>query len=191
MSNELMLDVGQANELKMAFRREGSWTNEQIKRFCELRGLLSQVLEVLEGRAEIKPMEYVVDLDAAPFIPNGWTVESHKQGGQWKYDATKVSLYLSEGQKGGKRLVGTKLREELESLPVMNANLLEFYLAHPHLIPEEWKGEYIFFWGTVYRDADGDLYVWCLFWNGERWYWGCRWLEDDWAGYDLAVLLGE
>lgn len=48
-----MLDVGQANELKMAFRREGQWTNEDIKALCERKGFLHQVYEVLYGRAEI------------------------------------------------------------------------------------------------------------------------------------------
>lgn len=53
MNNELMLDVGQANELKLAFRREGDWNNEKIKALTERRGLLTQVLDVLEGRSQI------------------------------------------------------------------------------------------------------------------------------------------
>ena len=57
MNSELMLDVGQANELKLAFRREGDWDNEKIKALSERRGLLTQVLDVLEGRAQITPMK--------------------------------------------------------------------------------------------------------------------------------------
>jgi hypothetical protein len=55
MNSELMLDVGQANELKLAFRREGDWDNEKIKVLTERRGFLRQVLDVLEGRAQITP----------------------------------------------------------------------------------------------------------------------------------------
>ncbi len=191
MSEELMLDGGQANEIKLALRREGPWTNEKIKMLCERRGLLGQVLEVLDGRSEIKPIDLVVDLDADPFVPEGWSVVSHTKGGQWKYDATKVSLYLSEGQKDGKWIVGTKLQEELKAQPTANANLLEFYLAHPHLIPEDWKGKYTFFRGTSYRRADGSLCVRYLFWVGARWAWGCLWLGHDWYDRNPAVLLGK
>lgn len=51
--SELMLDVGQANEIKMAFRREGPWTNEEIKMMCERKGFLTQVRQALLGQAEI------------------------------------------------------------------------------------------------------------------------------------------
>lgn len=55
MNAELMLDVGQANELKLAFRREG-WNNENIKALCERRGILKQIRDILEDRAQIIPM---------------------------------------------------------------------------------------------------------------------------------------
>lgn len=51
---ELMLDVGQANELKLAFRRHG-WTNEEIKRLCE-GTVLGDVRRVIRGEAEIRPI---------------------------------------------------------------------------------------------------------------------------------------
>lgn len=49
--SELMLDVGQANELKMAFRRH-SFTAEDVKRLSE-GDFLAQVLLVIRGRAEV------------------------------------------------------------------------------------------------------------------------------------------
>lgn len=51
-NSELMLDVGQANELKLAFRREG-WSNQDIKALTERKGFLAEVLGVLEGRSQI------------------------------------------------------------------------------------------------------------------------------------------
>lgn len=135
--------------------------------------------------------ELIVDLDAPPFIPNGWMVESHKQSGRWRYDATKVSLYLSDDQKDGKGLTGSKFRQELKSQLVMNANMLEFYLAHTSLIPEDWKGKAVFFWGTVYCDASGRLYVRCLGWRGKRWDWSDRCLGDVWGCGNPAALLGK
>lgn len=54
MDNELMLDVGQANELKLAFRRAG-FTNRDIKKLCEGR-LLTDVLAVIHGTYRIIPI---------------------------------------------------------------------------------------------------------------------------------------
>lgn len=51
MDTELMLDVGQAQELKLAFRKHG-WTNAEIKRLSE-GDLLAQVLMVMRGQAVI------------------------------------------------------------------------------------------------------------------------------------------
>ncbi len=76
MSDELMLDVGQANEIKLAFRRaRGSngtlWTPEKIKLLTEHNSLLGHTLDVLEGRAEVvgkgaPPVRYEV---APEFLP--------------------------------------------------------------------------------------------------------------------------
>jgi hypothetical protein len=52
MDKELMLDVGQANELKLAFRRAG-YTNAEIKKLCE-GDLLAQLLPLVKGVAEVK-----------------------------------------------------------------------------------------------------------------------------------------
>jgi len=186
--SDLMLDVGQANEIKLALRREGSWTNEEIKMLCERKGFLTQVREALLGRAEIKQVEYLVDLDADPFVPADWTVVEHRKGGQFKYDSAKVGLYLSKGQQNGKVIVGNDLRKELKNQPVYNANMLDFYLKNQHLIPKEWKGKLVFFWGTIYRHSVGGLCVRYLYWDGGRWGWYCYWLDDDWGGSRPAAL---
>lgn len=191
MNTELMLDVGQANELKLAFRREGDWTNEDIKALTERKGLLREVREVLLGRAEIKQVSYLVDLDSAPFIPDGWSaVEEHKEGGQLKWDQTKVRLHLADGQKNGKYIEGNKIRKEIAKLSPYNANLLDFLLKkeNQHLIPEDWKGKAVFFWGTIYRDSDGHLYVRYLSWSDRQWLSYCYWLGHGWYGNHPAAV---
>ena len=70
----------------------------------------------------------------------------------------------------------------------MNANILDYLLAHPELIPEEWKGKYIFFWGTIYRLSDGRLCVRYLIWNGSEWDWSYDWLDDDFNSDSPAAL---
>lgn len=131
---------------------------------------------------------YIIDCDSQPVIPDGLTIEEHRKGGVIEWNPEKISLYLSEIQKTG-RIVGTDLRKELAGMPVLNACVLDYLLANPHLIPEEWKGKHIFFWGTVYRGHDDGLFVRYLCWSGDEWYWGLRWLDSGWSSSDPAVCL--
>ncbi len=130
---------------------------------------LHQLKQVLAGTHEIAPRKYIVDLDADPFVPEGWKVEEHIKGGQFEFDPTKVVLHLDEEQREFGVIVSNRLWEGLKGRPVYNANLLDFYLAHPHLIPEEWKGKEIFFWGTIYCHSNGFLCIRCLVWRARGW----------------------
>ena len=56
--SDLMLDVGQANELKLAFRRAG-YESAEVKTLCE-GNILAQVREVLLGLAHIVPIQVSV-----------------------------------------------------------------------------------------------------------------------------------
>lgn len=188
--SDLTLDVGLAAKLKVAFARNG-WTEQLIDAACE-GDKLGQFKQVLLGHAAINVVEHVIDCDAQPFVPDGWSVEEHQKGGAFKWDkeTQKDALYLSKGQAGSKYIEGNKLRKELteKSAPVLNANALDYLLANPHLIPEEWKGKYVFFWGTVYRDRDGSLYVRYLYWCDGRWYWSSHWLDSGFSGNGPAAV---
>jgi len=177
-SKDLMLDVSQAVELKLAFRRHG-WTNAQIKTLSE-GDILGDVLKVIKGQAEIKTIHHLINCSVTPFIPPGWSIEEHQPNGLWKWDPAKISLYLSKKQRKG-NISGHDLRKELQGKPVMNANVLDYLLAHPELIPESWKGQMVFFWGTIYRDSGGNLCVRYLGWHGSGWYWYYYWLADNFA----------
>ena len=143
-----------------------------------------------------------VNLDATPNLPfNGAKVEFHQGGGWVKVEKRadglyigdkKVTLHLSKKQLNGKTIRGHELREELSGKPVLNSNILDALMEHPEFIPEEWKKDakgntiYIFFWGTIFRDAGGNLYVRYLYWFDGGWYWYYRWLDVDWYGGPAA-----
>ncbi len=124
-------------------------------------------------------VKHIIDLDAAPFIPDGWKVESHKKGGSFEWDPAKVALHLEPEQIAGRSLKGTELQKRLEGKSAFNANMLDWLLAHTEAIPESWKQDengksnYIFFFGTIYRRSDGYLCVRCLCWGDGGWDWGC------------------
>ncbi len=89
MDTELMLDVGQANELKLAFRRHG-WSNAEIKKLCEGNLLAHLLLLVREYGAVMT--EHPIDCDADPFIPRYLKeVASHQKGGRFVFDPRRSS----------------------------------------------------------------------------------------------------
>lgn len=152
-------------------------------------GGMQGVKNFLANRSEVVIKTHVIDLDADPRIPyDGWKVEEHKKGGKFTWDPTKVRLHLSKNQQDGNTIEGDKLRKELANETVYNANLLDYLLDNPHLIPEDWKVDaegntrYIFFWGTVYRDSDGNLCVRCLYFDGGHWQQDYNWLDYDFDG---------
>jgi len=178
--------VWAALELEDAAVRLG-FTPGEIRALAGRKDLLQFVRQALCGATGIGP---VIDCDADSFLPSGWKgVEYHKKGGQLKLDLSKVKLHLSPNQMNGKCVEGNKLRKELASEPVLNANVLDYLLSHPELIPKEWKGKYVFFWGTIYRDSDGDLCVRCLCWRGGAWGWSYVWLDFLFSGRIPAAVL--
>jgi hypothetical protein len=168
----------------------GSLTLGQIEAIVNKLGGMDGVNRLLSGRAKIEIVKHVIDCDVDPLVPSAWKwkMESHEKGGELEWDPTKIKLYLDEGQKNGKTIIGSELQKKLADKPVLNANVLDYLLANPHLIPEEWKSKYIFFWGTVYRNPDGRLYVRYLGWFGDRWLWYSYWLGLGWGSCHSAAL---
>ena len=186
--SEFVLTVGQAQEIEFALRRNGFDT--ALVKVMTIGNNLSLFRKVLLYQATVTDVEHLIDLDADPFVPSGWSVPKgcHQKGGQFKWDPAKVALYLSKEQQDGKVLEGNKLREELKGKSPYNANLLDYLLKNPYLIPEEWKGKYVSFFGTEYRNSDDNLYVRCLCWRGGGCYGLDFWLGLGWDGFSPAAV---
>jgi hypothetical protein len=148
-------------------------------------GVLAMLQHIIEGGSTM------VDCDATPFIPERWEIRPEDQlpgRVQGQVDATKLGLYLPVKQKDYDLIAGHKLRRKLEGKPVLPANVLDYLYENQHLIPEEWKGKTVFFWGTVYRDWYGLLCVRGIWWNPAGCYWrACR-LGSDWWGSPPAAI---
>ena len=152
---------------------------------------MAELQRTVEGQktVEIKPIEHIINCDAQPLIPSGWSIVPDKEQlpnrvqGSFQCNPAQVKLYLSDQQRNGH-----ELKKKLADKEVLPANVLDYLLANKHLIPEEWKGESVFFWGTVYRDAYGYPSVRYLSWNGDGWYWCYFWLVCDWYDDYPAAL---
>src|SRR3990167_3116638 len=128
-----------------------------------------------------------IDTSKKPSIPDGWTIESHDTS-LGKIDPTKISLWLHEKQKSG-YISGNDLEKELPK-EVLNATVLDWLLKNPKYIPEDWKGKYVFFWGTIYCSPDGRRYALCLcFSRGGLWDWRYYWLDDGRCAINPSAVL--
>ncbi len=204
-NDKLVLGVGLAQELEHAFNRNGFTSLDEIKELTK-GDFLGRVRDVQRGILEIKPIEHIIDLGIPAVIPQGynWTVEEHRIGppdvklerkADGLYiDGKKIGFWLSEEQRRKQAVVGNILRAKLKEMPVLNDNVLNYLLKNPLLIPEDWKKDengntrYIFFWGTIFRSAVGDLFVRCLCWSGGEWVWDSFWLDNDWRSSHPAAV---
>lgn len=143
---------------------------------------LDKIPEALaRGFTVLGEEEHIIDLDSQPFIPyHSMNVEEHKKGGQFKWDPAKVKLFFNKKQQDGGIMEGNKLRKELADHPVYNANLLDYLVYNPHLIPEEWKSKMVFFWGTIYRGPEGTA-VRYLYFRNNRWQRDHYWLTPSYG----------
>ncbi len=132
-----------------------------------------------------------IDTDREP-KPFGllWSIAEHfsKHGTiSWNKEAYKGALFTHPLQIEGS-IRGNNLFEFIKEkdLPVMNACVWEYLKENTAEIPEEWKmskkgnAQYIFFWGTVDRSPEGDLYVRYLSWTGGNWTTSSFLLSGNW-----------
>ena len=190
--NELKLGVGLAHELEITARKAG-WTIEDFVRLAQSETVSKDVLAVIRGNAEIQILTHIIDCSVQPMIPEGWSIHEEDQiasrfQGELIWDAAKIGLHLDEAQTKGS-IVGDDLLKKLDGQPVLPVNVGDYLLNHPALIPLDWKGKAIFFWGTVYRGSDGHLFVRCLSWADRRWLWSSYWLGYGWFGQRPAAVL--
>jgi hypothetical protein len=137
----------------------------------------------------------LVDIDAPPYVPPGWSVQSHRSGPPVLNFNDRFGFYLAREQQNGS-VQGYELRKTLEGKPVVNANVLDFLLKKlvidPRYLSDRWKYDmhdhprYVFFWGTIYIH-DGEPLVRCLHWDNFRWASSYGWLSSQWNSYYQAL----
>ncbi len=198
MSN-LMLDVGQADELKKAFRRNGScdrvWTNEKIKILSE-GNILARVLDVIDGRAEIREIQYLAEISdtiirvnhSISLVYPDWMEEVlHKDlelFGPSEYEIGLVEEWYHPQQKNGvvngevihKYIIDNDILKDQLGL----ADLLAIQAKGIAFFRKYYAGKVVFGWRSVVRHDVVLLHVPCLFENGKevivRWDWfGLGW----------------
>jgi len=175
---------GQIHQLATALEAEG-FTSADLD---EIKKNLPRIRGLLRGTHELRLMRHIIDCDADPYCPTGWEVVEHRKCGRIEWNQ-EIRLYLSKDQEGGSHVSGHKLRKELADQPILNANVLDYLLAHPGLIPTNgWEKKIILFWGTIYR-GHGVSVVRYLYWDGGKWSWYYCWLGSGFTANAPAAVL--
>ncbi len=179
--NELGLDVGQANELKLAFRRF-PFTNALIKKLCE-SGVLGDALDILRGDAQAVPVKRIVDLNADPVLEKGHSVVKHLKQGKAQWDRVRLAVLDPDAL----HYTYSSVRRSIDAVPSewrdmtllnrrtmmprylkgqrpANICLRDFFFENQHLIPRRWfdfamLSKPLLFWGTICRNERDTLYV--------------------------------
>ncbi|MFA5024863.1 MAG: hypothetical protein WC523_08035 [Patescibacteria group bacterium] len=139
---------------------------------------------VLAAAEELKLAINLIDCSAPPFCPEGLVRETHQGKDFFKFDPAKIYLHQPKTR-------GTI--EELSRLPAgklaLNANVLDYLLKHPELIPKEWRGKYIFFFGTIYRGPGEMLFARYLVYRGSEWCCDYSWLSSPFSLKCFSALV--
>jgi hypothetical protein len=184
---------------------EYDWVMDELQRVIEGPKSETPIAAIIAEQSHPAPlpMSIIVDCDLNPNVPSGLYLtgegtEHRKMGkitlekredGKLYANGVEVVRYLSPNQQNGKSIQGHKLRKELKDKQVLNACIMDALRANPQLIPDEWKFDYAYFWGTTFRHANGGLCVEYLYWFDGQWLWRCHWLGNGWHSSNPAAVL--
>lgn len=109
-----------------------------------------------------------INANVAPYVPPGFSVERNCENG--RVNVADIGVYLPEKQKKGLIDFKEALNDaQSQSQPLLNATVLEALLKNPEFIPNDWKGKFIIFAGTLYRTQRGNIFVRCLHFRNGSW----------------------
>jgi len=138
-------------------------------------------------------MKHIINTSKKPSLPfNGATIELHEDMGEIDWSKQSPVLHLEPEQTTGV-LAGSELSKRMRGKSY-NATVLDYLMEHQDQIPEVWKEktkdcytQVIYFWGTIFRSAGGNLCVRLLYWHDGRWRFYYRWLDDGCGGGNPAA----
>lgn len=171
---------------KLTSNTGGHWWNE-IKKFL---------------RKEPCWQPHIIDLSADACVPwKNCVVTRHRKGNKYfEWDPKKVRLWISINQYDNRRMGGNELCADMDY--AYNANLLDYLLTHPFLIPEDWKMDVdkrpirVFFWGTLYdslphEQQSDNLVVRYIEWDRDHWQSDFAWVSATlFKRTDVAAIEG-
>lgn len=154
--------------------------------------------KVIVGEPKIIKIDRTQPFDPATFIGSGWSIEEQDERSLALGEIDLTEIQFETTLKKGEKLIKgeDKLRRLKDDGRIrLDAGIFKTLLENQILIPEKWKEQtngnttYVFFDGTVLRNADGDRCVLFLYWLDGEWDWYYYWLDNDWSADDPSAVL--
>ena len=183
------------------------WTSGQLNALVKLVGGEETARAILAGTVEFKLVEKVqtpeppldtiirVDRSIRPVYP-GWvkTVQHPdlEPLGPAEFDASRLELWLHEGQSDNKYTKGHKIYEHLKEKKILEdclglRDLEEIQKKGLAFFRKFFKGKTVFGWKSVVLDRYGSLRVPYLCGSGDKVVLDWRWLGSGWGGNNPAL----
>jgi hypothetical protein len=181
------ISIGVMHELAITARKAG-WEPKDFGDLAKNKEHLSRILPFVRGFSELGSSEHIIDRDDEPFIPRFSVLHQHIKTGKVKWDPANIKLFHStcKPDKNARPLrdcaILDQVRQEMTRKPVCNANVLDYLLRNPILIPESWKEYAVFFFGTSYLSKPSLRYVNIRYlrWHEVNWEWDALEHIQDW-----------
>ncbi len=156
----------------------------------------------------ILPIDRSTPFDPATFMGKGWSIwRGPADGGGLNgeeqecqaslactsIDRTQIALVNCRRGCGQECLQGEVFLRKVRTgwSPVLDAKIGQTLYENPQFIPEDWKGQSVFFMGTELRDPNGYRCVLYLYWSGARWDWRYRWIGSTFNSDSPAAVGGK
>lgn len=208
--------IGAMNQLGDALQKVG-FTNEQITALRSDSDRLEMLRFVIEGKAGFFLNLHTVNLSVFPTLPKKW--DKRQMSAQDQHDAPVWSIRehfmgdeefilpssrlclinIKQSSPDFLRQIG-ELKAEIKDSVLANSILLDYLLEHPWLIPSDWKGKRVIFFGTEYKEyvsvdlsSSTSCYYRCL-WYSEKdcaWGWSDCELIEGCSENDYALVISE
>ncbi len=195
MSNDTRLELREVSGLlkdmfdRLAGPNGSEWLNA-LKRFLRREN----PWEIVQPHSAILPINRSTPFDLMALLGGGWSIEEQDSNALalTEIDLSKIELTLTlkegessvNGEENLRRLKNTgNIR--------LDAKVFETLRQNKKMIPESWKGKYVYFHGTVLRNPRGHRCVLYLYRNDGKWYWNYDWLDNDWNGRSPSAVLAK
>jgi len=138
-------------------------------------------------RADVSPVR--------SFVPPGIAIAPVEQQfrnrmqGSFIGDLATVSLYVPTKDHQSCWTTLPTVRQELSGQPVYGAVLADYLMSNQEQINPEWRGIFLSFWGTIFQDQDGALWVASMFYHGGHWHLCYSSLAGRFPAYRRALVL--
>lgn len=102
---------------------------------------------------------FEIDIHAPPSLPPGMSVARHLKSEQKIWVPGHSRLYFPQCHENSGKFIGHKMYWLVAPLRPYNANHLDLLLENQGAIPDSWRYQYVFFWGTIYRIGNDNFCV--------------------------------